>query len=303
MVNHRRAAFYILILGILLVSCSSATPEIAGPEPTFDSERLLEFTTGQLPGSVPEPFGIGWFSGGFHSAPVFSPDGLAFWWAGSYSSQKVYVSRFEDGSWSEQEHVSFSDEILFYRDPFISPDGLKFYFISTSSLPGSGWTGKENLWMMEWEAEGWGEPQPLPESINNLNLHWTPSVASNYDLYFSARTDGYPDIYKSEYVDGTYQDPHPLGGSVNTEALELTPHIAPDQSYILFSRAGDSDHPARLYVSYAVEDEWSKAVLVENVEECISPILTPDGNYVIYLKDPSQLEWRDTSFIEELRPK
>lgn len=302
MVDRFRILAAIMLLLGLLASCSEPEPVREGIVMTFDPARLLEFSEGNLPGSEPEPFGDGWFRGGFHSAPVFSPDGLSFWWAGSYATQKVYVSHYQDQGWTEQEPVSFSDEILFYRDPFISPDGLKFFFISTSPLPGEGWTGKENLWMMDRERQGWSEPQPLPESINSLTLHWTPSVASNYDLYFSARSDGYPDIYKAEFKNGLYQDPVPLGTAVNTPALELTPHIAPDQSFLLFSRAQERNNPVHLYISYAVDGDWSEAVLVENVAECISPILTPDQNYIIYLRDFSHLEWRDTSFIEELKP-
>ena len=54
---------------------------------------------------------------------------------------------------------------------------------------------------------------------------------------------------------------------------------------------------------YARDGEWTEPVRVENVENCISPIVTPDQKYVIYLDGPSALVWRDTSFIEELRPE
>ena len=303
MVKYRRAAFYLILLCIFLVSCGPAVPEVSGPAPVFDPDQLLAFSEGGLPASEPEPFGSGWFRGGFHSSPAFSPDGLSFWWAGSYATQIVYQSRYEDGGWTEQEAVSFSDDIRQYRDPFISPDGLKFFFISTAPLPGRSGGGKENLWVMDWESGGWSEPQPLPEAINTLTLHWTVSAAANYDLYFAANTDDNPDIYKAEFKDGTYQDPYPLDFPVNTQELEFTPHIAPDQSFLLFARTPDNQSLTHLYISYAKDGEWTEPVRVENVESCISPILTPDQRYVIYLKGPAELEWRDTSFIDELRPE
>ena len=303
MANYRRAAYCLLLLGIFLVSCAPAAPEVAGPPPVFDPEQLIPFSDGSLPGSEPEPFGSGWFQGGFHSSPVFSPDGLSMWWAGSYATQKVYASRYEDGNWTEQEAVSFSEDIPFYRDPFISPDGLKFYFISTASLPDTEGSGKENLWMMDWESGSWSVPRPLAASVNSFQLHWTPSVAENYDLYFAANVDGNPDIFKAEYVEGSYHHPVSLGSQINSADLEFTPHIAPDQSYLLFSRAKDGDSPPRLFISYSREGEWTEPVRVENVANCISPILTPDQEYMIYLTGPSGLAWRDTSFVEELRPE
>lgn len=303
MFNSRRATIALMLATVFLVSCSSADPITVQPTPSFDPSRLLAFGDLTYPGSEPEPFGPRWFRSGFHSAPVFSPDGDSVWWAASYATQTIYVSHYVDGAWTDQEKVSFSEEIDSYRDPFISPDGLKFYFVSTAAIPGQAGSGKENYWMMEWEEGGWTEPQPLPEGINDLTIHWTPSVAADYDFYFAANIDGNPDIYKSEFEDGVYQDPIPLGYPVSTEELEFTPHIAPDQSYLLFSRAEDNSRSALLYISYASAGGWSEPVRVENVEYCISPIVTPDQGYVIYLKDPSQLEWRDTSFIEELKPE
>ena len=147
--NFRPFTVILILVVLFLMGCSSASPGMEQPAPVFDPERLLAFSEDGLPGSDPEPFGKGWFRGGFHSAPVFSPDGNQMWWAGSWSTQKVYVSHFSENAWTEQEEVSFSDELRFYRDPFISPDGLKFYFISTDPLPGVAGTGKENFWMMD----------------------------------------------------------------------------------------------------------------------------------------------------------
>jgi hypothetical protein len=302
MVNIRGAYITLILLVAFLVSCSSGDTGLTQSEITFDPDRLLEFGGGNLPGSEPEIFGMGWFRGGLHSAPVFSPDGNSFWWAGRYSTQKAYVSHYLNDAWTDQEAVSFSDEISSYQDPFISPDGMKFYFVSPKPIPGQEESGKENYWMMEWESGEWGEPQPLPGTVNNLTIHWTPSVAANYDFYFAATIDGNPDIFKAEFKNGTYLNPVPLGLPVSTDELEFTPYIAPDQSYLLFSRAANSTSSPFLYISYALDGGWTEPVRVENVESCVSPIVTPDQKYVIYLKNSSMLEWRDTSFIEELKP-
>ncbi|MBN2796928.1 MAG: exo-alpha-sialidase [Clostridia bacterium] len=254
------------------------------------------------PESEPKPFGLGWFEGGFHSAPVFSPDGMTFWWSGRWASQIIYKSEMKNGEWTPQEQVILSENIKSYRDPFISPDGEYLYFISTDPIDGQSASGKENLWITHRENDQWGEPEPLPALINQYDLHWTFSVASNYDLYFSALIEGNPEILKASFINGEYLEPIRLGPPVNTSQLEFCPNIAPDQSFLLFSRIEDHSSPAHLYISYATEDSWTEPVSIENVEECISPIVTPDGKYVIYLKGDDALEWRDTTFIELLRP-
>ena len=234
---------------------------------------------------------------------TFTPDGTQVYWAGSYSEAKIYTSRLENGIWTEPATVRFSANMSSYRDPFISPDGQRLYIISKDPLPGSSTSEKENIWMMEKEGDGWGEPQPLPDTVNANDLHWTISVASNYNLYFAGGpTGGIGDIYLSRYIDGEYTEAVLLGGPVNSVELEITPNISPDESYLLFTRLANTSATPYLYISYALEDGWSEPQKVENVLYCISPIVTPDRMFVIYLSSPNSLEWRNTSFIEELRP-
>lgn len=256
-----------------------------------------------LPGEEPQGFGENFFHGDFHSSPVFSPDMMTMWWAGSYGSATIYTSRFEEGVWSEPVTVQFSETLTHYRDPFISPDGQLFFFISPDPIPGVTATGKENIWMMEKDGTGWTEPQPLPQSINALDLHWTVSVDANYTLYFSAGESGDKNIYVSHYVDGIYGDPVLLDEAVNSAAMEITPNIAPDGSCLIFSRYTTQDETALMYIIYATDEGWTEPVRVENVPYCISPIVTPDGRYILYMSSPSSFAWRDTSFVEELRPE
>jgi Tol biopolymer transport system component len=302
--------FVFLILALLLTACSSTLTKSPLPsiEPTMTEEPTPTEETGQLyvridedqPGSTPEPFGESFFSGSFHSSPVFVPNGKTVWWGGEYGAADIYTSQWTPSGWTEPETITFSDAIFSYRDPFVSPDGSRLYFISTADVPGL--PSKENLWMVEKIDAGWSEPQPLPESINALALHWTVSVTEDYDLYFSANEDGNTDIFLSRFIDGAYTDPVRLDAPVNTEYLEITPNIAPDGSYLLFSRVESTQDPPYLFITYAQDSGWSEPVKIENISYCISPIVTPDRAFVIYMSSPSSFAWRDTSFIEELRP-
>ena len=319
----------LILLCLILTACSPGTPasdatiqptretlEVTLPSPTATPTSLpttptLTILPNQpsyyyvgysLPEADPLPFGEDFFTGSFHSAPVFSPDMKTMWWAGAYETTTIYTSHFEDGVWSDPVTIQFSDSIRQYRDPFISPDGQLFFFISPDNIPGISTAGKENIWMMKKDGDGWGEPQPLPQSINALDLHWTVSVDADYTLYFSAGEPGNKQIYTSQYIDGTYDDPVPLSEPVNSDAMEITPNIAPDGSYLLFSRFTRQNDNALMYISYATETGWTEPVKADNVPYCISPIVTPDGKYVLYLSSPSSFAWRDTSFIEDLRP-
>ncbi|MBN2258584.1 MAG: PD40 domain-containing protein, partial [Anaerolineaceae bacterium] len=234
-----------------------------------------------------------------HSSPTFSPDGQVVYWGGEYSTKAIYTRRLAAGDWTPASIIYFSEDMRSYRDPFISPDGERLYFISDDALPGESSSGKENIWMMEKEGEGWGTPQPLPDLINAYRLHWTISVAANYNLYFSANE---ADIYISRYLDGNYTEPVLLDPPVNTDELEITPNIAPDESYLLFTRVATKSDPPYLFISYAIGSGWSEPQRIENIDYCISPIVTPDRQYVIYMSSPYSLAWRDTTFINELWP-
>jgi hypothetical protein len=56
-----------------------------------------------------------------------------------------------------------------------------------------------------------------------------------------------------------------------------------------------------MYIAYATESGWSEPQVVENIPYCISPIITPDRKYVIFMGGPTSIYWRDTSFVEELK--
>lgn len=255
-----------------------------------------------LPDAEPREFGSGLLKGGYHSSPSFMPDGSEVFWGGAFASSKIYFMKSIDGNWTSQETLQLPGMIAL-RDPFVSPDGKQLFFLSTDTIPGATASGKENIWLVAKDGMQWGIPQPLPDVINRMALHWTVSVAKNGNLYFSSGNDGIGDIYVSAYANGEYTQPLLLESPVNTtDQIEVTPNIAPDESYILFSRLLNNNSTPRLYISYSTQAGWTEPKLVENVSSCISPIVTPDRKYVFCLSGPNALIWRDTAFIEDFRP-
>jgi hypothetical protein len=293
----------ISMIFILLLSACGKESSIITPTSTQGKVLSGPYLGQALPGPDPVSFGNSLLRGGYHSSPTFLTDGSEIYWGGVYGSATIFSLKQEDGIWQDQKALVLPGDMSKIRDPFISPDGLKMYFLSPDPLPGSTEFGKENIWVTQRDASGWGKPEPLPEVINHRDLHWTISVAANGNLYFSSGSGGIGDIYLSEFENGTYSAVEKLPFPVNEEIqIETTPNIAPDESYILFSRMATTNDTPRLFISYATSTGWTEPVMVENIANCISPIVTPDRRFVFCTAGPSMLVWRDTSFIEELRP-
>ncbi len=285
---------------------ATANPVSGSPSPTFRSEktRLSGPYLGQIPpGSTPKIFAREIINGEIHTAPVFSADGSEAYWG--MQGQFIFKTKLEDGFWILPEKVAFSPIMTDYRDPFLAPSGDRLYFLSKSNIQGSEHPEKENIWVVERTETGWGEPQPLNEQINSHNLHWQVSVNNNGDLYFTSRDSDDEDIYFSRYLEGQYLIPEKLGNAINSDDVdETTPFIAPDGSYLIFSKIRDNGNgPIRLYISYADKDgNWSEAVLIDQIRYGLCPVVSPDGAYLFFLSSPRSVSWMITEFIEKLKP-
>ena len=128
-------------------------------------------------------------------------------------------------------------------------------------------------------------------SSAKLSTEWSPSVASNGDLYFgSARAGGKGanDLYVSRWTNGAYAEPQNLGDSINTRAGEVEPWIAPDQSYLIFSGQGRPDGAGGfdLYIAYRVNGEWQLPRHLGNGINSASgdfnQSVSPDGKWLYF---------------------
>ncbi len=268
------------------------------------------------PGDTPELFAPGIVSSiwGLHSTAAFSPDGNTIRWAPMidipgrlYSIGGILMSERKKGRWTIPRFTPFTGD----EDgdvPFFSPDGKRVYFMSAIPLPGDPQTRKERIWYVDRIRDGWSEPKVVDPSVNDYPHHWQISVDANHAIYFSSSVPeghGEGDIYCSRRVDGKWQKPVNLGPPVNTDKTEEMPFIAPDGSYLLFSRTYN------LYISYRKEGGgWTEPVnLGEPINSPgidICPIVTPDGKYLFFLSQrggESHVWWVDAGFIKELKKK
>ena len=142
--------------------------------------------------------------------------------------------------WAEPEIVSFSGE---YKDlePFLSPNGLRLYFVSNRPLDDTTTTIKDyDIWYVERESIStiWSAPINIGSSVNTAYDEFYPSVANNNNLYFtrdSPDTKGKDDIFFSEWQDGNYKLPQSISDSINTASYEFNSYVSPDETFIIFS--------------------------------------------------------------------
>jgi ankyrin repeat protein len=266
------------------------------------------------PGETPELFAPGIVSSiwGLHSAAAFSPDGDIAMWAPMitipgqlYSTGGILMSERKNNRWAAPHFAPFPGDGE-GDVPFFAPDGKRVYFMSAQALPGDPQSEKERIWYVDRTADGWSEPKPVDPLVNDYPHHWHFSVDAEHTIYFSSSVPeglGEGDIYYAKRVDGKWQKPVNLGTPVNSDKGEGMPFIAPDGSYLLFSRTYD------LYISYCDKDGgWGeprnlgKPINSSGIDIC--PMVSPDGKYLFFLSQrggESHIWWVDAGFIHKLK--
>ena len=297
---YRRLWCYVLL-------CSAAVLLLAGgcsdsgydPQESEASNRLFGPYMGQaVPGADPERFAPGVVSTGMYERDItLSPDGNEIYF-GLVASGHTTIAwmRQVDGLWVGPEIAPFaSDRSAFNFEPFITPDGASLYFLSTRAPQGEepmpGW-GHQNLWVMNREAGGWGEPREVGVPVNTAGGEYYPSLTSDGTLYFTRELaeEKKSLIFRARAVDGVFQQPEQLPVEVNSADAQFNAFIAPDESYLIYCAGGREDTVGRsdYYISFRDEQgQWSPSV---NMGEPFnhaggvarSMSLSPDGKYLFF---------------------
>jgi hypothetical protein len=285
-----------------------ATFDISAQEKDFP--KLTGPYLGQIP-PVKEPvlFAPGIVSNGRnHSSVAISPDGSELYW--SAEDRRIWFTRVEKGYWRIPELISFCKvDSNHYDNPCLTTDGKKLFF--TSFRQGAVPQKKETIWYSEKTSSGWSEPKPISPIVNETPLHWSISISDVGTLYFQFQDmsgkgpGGIGDIYYSRLVNGEYIKPVSMSPAINTPGTETCPHIAPDGSYIIFTRiATTGPVDSGIFISYKDKfGNWLPAVMAEGGSKekgGLSPRISPDGKHLFYVT--GGMWWMPATFIEELRP-
>jgi len=139
-----------------------------------------------------------------------------------------------------------------------------------------------------------------------MSLHWQISVSNSGTLYYAGKRgeDGFgsSDIYYSTIENSEYTNPVNIGPIINTKDGESSPFIAPDESYMIFSKIVSGR--GKLHISFKSKDgQWQQPVnIIPYTDSAICPVISHDGKYLFYLEHDS-IKWVSAKFIKELKPK
>jgi hypothetical protein len=252
---------------------SSAFPELQGPY------------LGQTPpGLTPVRFGppelhanSAWH---WHGAPSFSRTGLEMYFVEYHQAgedMQIWYTSGATGTWTTPERAAFATGME-ANQPTLVDDDAALLFAANQSVyrverAGSSWSNQTRVAL------------PLSDS---QQMGWEFSLAADGDLYLLIWVGGRPGIYRSALVSGAYEAPVSVGGSVNTDARVISPLVAPDESWLIFSAerpAGYGVHD--LWISFRNDDGgWSEPINmgpgINSAAEEVTPALSPDGKYLFF---------------------
>ncbi len=299
-----------------------------------------------LPGEKAELFGPGVITTGLNTRDVaMTPEGDELYFcvnAPDFSYCAILVTKRINDCWTRPVVAPFStDPGTSEVEPFISPDGQKFYFISSRPESISG-EAEDNfdVWVMDRTEQGWGEPYNLGEPVNTAAQEFFPSVTRDGTIYFTRQAlEGRGNkIYRSRLVNGKYEEAEELGPEVNSTGGQFNAFIAPDESYLILCtvRPGDTRGSVDYYVCFRDEqDNWTEPINMGDEVNSragreYSPYVSPDGEYFFFMSTrPSEVTsagsdkltlgslllrngkpengnsdiyWMKADFIEKLRP-
>lgn len=281
---------------------------LAGEE-VDDSTRFVPFLGESLPGNEASLFGCGITSTGLYERDfAISPDGREIYFTIMGGFSVICAVKWQDGRWQGPEVASFSgDPDVLDAEPHITPDGNHLIYLSTRAPEGEdptpGWSGHQNLWVVDRTPTGWSPPRLMGEPVTSDQPEFFPSVSDNGDLYFTRGKSGTREatLMVAPLRDGHYDPPVPLPPSVNFGASQYNGCIAPDASYILFCAPGKDGVSPKFHVSFHAEaGDWSQAMELPrsiNLEggNAIAINVTRDGRYVVFSTDITAPEMKQST--------
>jgi pimeloyl-ACP methyl ester carboxylesterase/Tol biopolymer transport system component len=259
------------------------------------------------PGATPQVFAPGLVSTAAHEFSCsFTPDGKEFYFTRMDPKGRlnlIYVTKCVDGTWTDPEVVPFVQNRMSF-EPRVTPDGSRLYFTWEKPVPGQEGFGM-NIWYVERKGEGWGNPVN-PGRFLNPDKAMCVSVTLDGTLYTSdiSGGPGTEGIAVAKLVNGKYKSLDRLPAPVNVGAQDMYPHVAPDESYLIFaSRRQSPRSSSGLFVSFRNADRaWGEPRAIDLGFQAGLPFVSPDGKYLFFTageRGKSDIYWVEARFLEE----
>ncbi len=286
---HKMGIVLLLISITVVLSC---TPQ--NKSPALQGEYLGQ----SPPGDDPVLFAPGIISTGMNERDIAitsQGDEIYFTISLGRSVYAIAVCRSDNGIWTQPEIAPFSGRKgIQDLEPFISPDGGKFYFVSDRPISEGEKKGNMDIWVMDLTETGWGEPYNIGAPVNSELGDFFPSVTKDGTLYFTRNEKGGSTaVYRSRLAEGKYTDPERLGETVNSTRGVYNVFISPDEDYLIAPIFGreDSLGGTDYYIIFRdPDDTWHEPInLGEKINTKFnfewSPYVTRDGKYFFFMSD------------------
>lgn len=290
-----------LVLALFLNACNTKSQQSKDTYlPTIETAFLGE----NPPGLIPKEFAPdivspeGLFEGG-----RLSPDKKSYYFTrknGKYEERTFFVIRYENGSWGNESETEL-------KYPKFSKGGDTIY-------AGNKYRDKTET--------GWSEYKSLGPPFSDKHIMGI-SFSNNGTSYFDEfeRPDTVGAISYSRLINGKYEPRQKMGKHVNTGTWIAHPHIAPDESYLIWDqRSEDGYGQADLYITFRAKDgSWLPAMnMGAQINTGLSESgahVSGDGKYLFFSRGEWEVKedgstnwaaksyWVDAQVIENLRPK
>ena len=239
-----------------------------------------------------------------HSRLVVSPDGKDIFWntvdMSTFSTQIQHIG-YQNGKWSQSAAPSFA-QIGITANPMFSPDGKNLFFAYRSSL--------NAVWMTKYVERINDSTWSAPKNDGFL-MNTSSSFTKSGKVYFSDYKKGKiweTGIYSAQLSDVGYSNKQILDPVINSQFIDYTPFISPDEKYLLFSSSRPSPkEDMYLYISFKTNDgKWTTP---QKINDAIGftgnarfPIVSPDGKYLFFCGDDGNFYWVGINAILNLKP-
>jgi Tol biopolymer transport system component len=241
----------------------------------------------------------------YESSPAFTPDGREMFLMRadrSFANYRLLHSRCTATGWSAPQPAPFAAPApALEADPFVTPDGVSVYFVSSRHDPEH---EDLDIWRVRRDAgDRWSEPERLPAPVNSPHSELLPRVARSGALYFgSSRPGGFgaSDIYLArEDADGDWHVWN-FGAPVSTAANEYEAEISADERrLVVVADRGDRSH---LYLYEREASRWRETSRIDADPEVfqVGPLLSPRGDRLLFAQ--AQGERSGELFLLDIAP-
>lgn len=217
--------------------------------------------------------------------------------------EDIYVSKNVDGKWTKAESVGGMLNTSANEGAVsVAPDGQILFFVACENYDGYGQNrkgyGSCDIFFSRKIGEGFSNPKNLSKLVNTRNWETQPSFSSDgQTLYFVRGTITNKkikdqDIWMSRIDStGAFGEPVKLSGKINTNGMEESVFIHPDNMTLYFSSDG---HPGMggldIFMSKRQPNgEWGNPVNlgypINTSKDESSLLVSPDGTTAFFSSD------------------